>query len=195
MSSLILITPIEKISWTYDRSKQKKRARDNGALESFEKAIKFYEDLYEMEERSVVYLACFSQEIREICEAKGIDLMNLEAGVTKQFYTDWSPVKQGSKPPSKEELPVVAIKKEAVKKSNRYEKKTCPHCGRAVSPSNFFRWHGENCAAKKQAELPVDPRNYKNDRITCPHCGKTGRSSNMNRWHFNNCKGKPDDGI
>ena len=188
MSCLTLIETKEKISWTYCKSKQQKRARDNGYLESLLATRKFYEDLNEMEERSVVYLACFSQEFREICEAKGIDLMNLEAGVTKQFYTDWSPVKQGPRATPKEKV--------MKKKANRYEKKTCPHCGGAASPTNFARWHGDNCATKKRAELPVDPRNYKDDRVTCPHCGITGRSSNMTRWHFNNCKLKDvDDNI
>ncbi|HET8688408.1 MAG TPA: NUMOD3 domain-containing DNA-binding protein [Methanosarcina sp.] len=34
--------------------------------------------------------------------------------------------------------------KQSIKAKNR-EKYLCPHCGKLVAGSNFFRWHGNNC--------------------------------------------------
>lgn len=32
-----------------------------------------------------------------------------------------------------------------LKEYNKKNAKTCPYCGKTVSPTNFIRWHGENC--------------------------------------------------
>jgi len=34
---------------------------------------------------------------------------------------------------------------EKLKEYNKKNAKTCPYCGKTVSPTNFLRWHGENC--------------------------------------------------
>lgn len=34
---------------------------------------------------------------------------------------------------------------EKLKEYNKKNAKTCPFCGKTVNPSNFIRWHGENC--------------------------------------------------
>lgn len=34
---------------------------------------------------------------------------------------------------------------EKLKEYNKKNAKTCPYCGKTVSPTNFIRWHGENC--------------------------------------------------
>lgn len=34
---------------------------------------------------------------------------------------------------------------EKLKEYNKKNAKTCPYCGKTVDPSNFIRWHGENC--------------------------------------------------
>ena len=34
---------------------------------------------------------------------------------------------------------------EKLKEYNMKNAKTCPYCGKTVSPTNFIRWHGENC--------------------------------------------------
>lgn len=34
---------------------------------------------------------------------------------------------------------------EGLKEYNKKNAKTCPFCGKTVSPTNFIRWHGENC--------------------------------------------------
>lgn len=33
----------------------------------------------------------------------------------------------------------------SLKEYNKKNAKTCPYCGKTVSPTNFIRWHGENC--------------------------------------------------
>lgn len=33
----------------------------------------------------------------------------------------------------------------SLKEYNMKNAKTCPYCGKTVSPTNFIRWHGENC--------------------------------------------------
>lgn len=42
---------------------------------------------------------------------------------------------------------------ESLKEYNKRNAKTCPYCGKTVSPTNFLRWHGERCKNKNIGEL------------------------------------------
>ena len=42
---------------------------------------------------------------------------------------------------------------ERLKEYNKRNAKTCPYCGKTVSPPNFLRWHGERCKNKNIGEL------------------------------------------
>ena len=42
---------------------------------------------------------------------------------------------------------------ERLKEYNKRNAKTCPCCGKTVSPTNFLRWHGERCKNKNIGEL------------------------------------------
>ena len=42
---------------------------------------------------------------------------------------------------------------ERLKEYNKRNAKTCPYCGKTVSPTNFSRWHGERCKNKNIGEL------------------------------------------
>lgn len=39
-------------------------------------------------------------------------------------------------------------KKLQSEKAKNREKKTCPHCNMEAGPTNYVRWHGDNCRAK-----------------------------------------------
>lgn len=41
---------------------------------------------------------------------------------------------------------------EKLKEYNKKNAKTCPYCGKTVSPTNFLRWHGENCKLRDDKE-------------------------------------------
>ena len=42
---------------------------------------------------------------------------------------------------------------ESLKEYNKRNAKTCPYCGKTVSPTNFLRWHGERCKNRNIGEL------------------------------------------
>lgn len=93
------------------------------------------------------------------------------------------------------------IKKELETKNDRewieQNWKTCPHCNIYCDPSNFGRWHGDNC---KKISTHSDfgskissirnSKEYKEKHYKdCPYCNKRNLSPSMfSRWHDDNCK-------
>lgn len=74
--------------------------------------------------------------------------------------------------------------KMSIGQQNR-EKITCEHCNKICDPSNYKRWHGNNCKVFTGVDKHIVKQNH--ELISCPHCGAEGKTQGMLANHFDRC--------